>query len=334
MAMLLKKREWLIVIASIFIVWAIDAATKQWALEAIKGIKFYGPFGLVLHRNPGAMLGMFSDLPPILRVVSLSTGGAFLVFAYSSIQYLLPMKSMILRVGMSLLLGGILGNVTDRILWGSVIDFLLLGSRKLSTPAFNFADAIQWVGYFLVVFALIRDGQQLWPTVNTRKRIWINPKFQLKYCFVLMSIGLGFSIIAGVFCYTYIQVMIDDLVIGSPLLIERKFLYPFLFTFLTICGGFVLILFLIGRVLSHRTAGPLYAFELFLNSLLKGEDKILRLRTGDEFHHLQIIATKVRDHFIESGFVTPKPNENNEISEEVIEKSLHEDDTLTKQPSS
>jgi signal peptidase II len=270
--MLLKKREWFVVIVSVFLVWAIDAATKQWALDSIRGVSFHGILGFVLHRNPGAMLGMFSDLPPVLRIVSLSTGGAFLVFAYSTIQYLLPMRSLVLRIGMSLLLGGILGNVTDRILWGSVVDFILLGSRELSTPAFNFADAIQWVGYFMVVFALIRDGQKLWPTEDTRKKIWINPRFQLKYCFVLVAIGFGFSIIAGVFCYTYIQIMIDDLVIGSPYLIERKFLYPFILTFISICAGFLLILFLIGRVLSHRTAGPLYAFELFLESLLKGKD--------------------------------------------------------------
>ncbi|MBT4761770.1 MAG: signal peptidase II [Bdellovibrionaceae bacterium] len=302
----MRKREWLFVIAAVFITWALDASTKQWALNFIQGVKFYGPFGLVLHRNPGAMLGMFSDLPPILRIVSLSTGGAFLVFAYTTIQYLLPMKSLMLRVGMSLLLGGILGNVTDRILWGSVVDFLLIGSRKFSTPAFNVADAIQWVGYIMVVYALIRDGQQLWPTENTRKKIWINPKFQLKYCFILMVIGFGFSIIAGVFSYTYLQVMIDELVIGSTTLVERKFLTPFIFTFFSLCGGFILFLFLIGRVLSHRTAGPLYAFELFLDSLLRGEDKVLRLRTGDEFHHLQEIAERMRNHFIEQGTISPE----------------------------
>ena len=57
-----------------------------------------------LHHNPGAMLGLFSDLPPVLRIVSLSTGGAFLVVIYALIQYLLPIKSLILRSGMSVLL--------------------------------------------------------------------------------------------------------------------------------------------------------------------------------------------------------------------------------------
>ena len=117
----MSKRDWLLVIGTVFFIWFMDIASKWWAVESIKGLNFYGPFGLVLHRNPGAMLGMFSDLPPLLRVVCLSTGGAFLVFIYGAIQYLIPQRSMILRVGMSILLGGILGNVTDRIIWLSLI---------------------------------------------------------------------------------------------------------------------------------------------------------------------------------------------------------------------
>lgn len=220
--MLISKREWFLILSIVLMAWGIDLFTKQWALYNVKGYQFYGYFGFVLHRNPGAMLGMFSDLPPILRVVSLSTGGAFLIFIYTSLQYLLPMRSMPLRIGMSLLLGGILGNVTDRMIWGSVVDFLVIGSPQFSTPAFNLADSIQWVGYGLIVFALIRDGQQLWPSENIRRQIWVLPRFQLKYCFILMFIGFGFSIVAGVFSYSYLQVMIDDLAVGSTKYFEKS----------------------------------------------------------------------------------------------------------------
>src|SRR5438128_390811 len=137
----MKKRDWLLVISLVPAVWLFDQVTKAWAAASLTDLVFYGPFGFVLHHNPGAILGTFADLPPILRVVSLSTGGAFLIFIYASIQYLLPSRSMQLRAGMSLLLGGILGNVTDRIVRGAVTDFLLIGSRSMSTPAFNVADA-------------------------------------------------------------------------------------------------------------------------------------------------------------------------------------------------
>ena len=290
----MRKRDWFWVIAAVILSWVIDQATKFWAVESLGALVFHGPVGLVLHRNPGAILGAFAELPPILRVVSLSTGGAFLIFIAAAIQYLLPGRLMKLRIGISLLLGGILGNVTDRIIWGSVVDFLLFGHSNWTTPAFNFADAIQWVGYGLVVYTLIREGQNLWPDANARKKVWINPRFQLKYCLILVAIGLAFSIIAGVFSYTYLRVTIEDVVVGSPQIIEQRFLRPFLQVFIVIAVGFMVTLFVIGRILSHRTAGPLYAFEKFLEDLLAGKDRSFRVRAGDEFTHLEELAKKLR----------------------------------------
>lgn len=291
----MNNRHWLLIVSLLVGAWGIDQITKWLALQFITEMKFYGPFGLVLHRNPGAILGAFSNLPPLLRVVSLSTGGAFLIFIYGAIQYLLPRKSLVLRSGMSLLLGGILGNVTDRIISGSVVDFLLIGTPKMASPAFNFADAIQWVGYFMVVYSLLKEGAQIWPNENERKKVWINPRFQLKYCAILVFIGLGFSIVAGVFSYTYIVITIEDIVIGPSEMLQKKFLIPFLEVYAIISLGFMVTLFLIGRILSHRTAGPLYAFELFLEDVLHGKDRPLKLRAGDEFHHLQELAEVVRE---------------------------------------
>src|SRR5262245_48523403 len=205
----MKRRDWFLVVGLVLATWGVDQATKAWAVRHLSDLRFYGPVGFVLHFNPGAILGTFSDLPPLLRVVSLSTGGAFLIFIYTAIQYLLPSKSLHLRCGMSLLLGGILGNVTDRIVQGSVVDFLIIGTKDFSTAAFNMADAIQWVGYGLVVWGLIRDGNIFWPDKNSRKSLWINPRFQLKYCFTMTAIGLCFSFISGVFSYTFIKITID-----------------------------------------------------------------------------------------------------------------------------
>lgn len=301
----MRKRDWFLVMACVLVAWAIDQGLKTWAMNKLGALEFYGPFGLVLHRNPGAILGAFAHLPPLLRVVCLSTGGAFLIFIYGSFQYFIPKRFMMLRVGMSLLLGGILGNVSDRIVAGSVVDFLVIGSPRLFSPAFNFADAIQWVGYFMVVIALFRDGARLWPSVNDRKKTWVMPAFQLKYCFLLVFIGMAFALMSGVFSYTYLMVTIDDLVVGSASLIEKRFLVPFLEIYALISLGFMIMLFMIGRAISHRTAGPLYAFELFLEDVLRGKDRPLKLRAGDEFRHLESLAERVRnrlrDNFVQNA---------------------------------
>lgn len=289
----MKKREWLIVILPLLVTWFLDRITKLWATD-ITQIKSFGQLHFVLHHNHGAMLGLFSDLPSVLRIVSLSTGGAFLLCTYALIQYLLPIKSLTLRTGLSILIGGIIGNVTDRIVWGYVVDFIVVGTPSLSSPAFNVADALQWVGYGLIVYAIIKEGELLWPENNVRKQYWVNMAFQLKYCFVLMGVGLSLTLICLVFSYTYMRVTINELV-GNNAFLLNKFLVPYVVTFVVICIAFCAILFAVGRVISHRIAGPLYAFERFLHATLEGQSSSLKLRSGDEFKHLEELATQVNE---------------------------------------
>jgi signal peptidase II len=287
----MKKRDWVLTFAPLVFVWGIDRVTKTWAL-GFTGIKFYGPVGFLLHFNPGAILGSFADLPPILRIVSLSTGGAFLVFWYFILQWLIPTRSLLLRCGMSFLLGGILGNVTDRIMWGRVADFVLISTSQFTTPAFNLADVLQWVGYLMIVYTLFKEGRTLWPEQNSRKTYFVNPKFQIRYSLKLMSFGIFFAIISGTLSYTYLKVTITDLVGMAPQ-IENKFLVTFIFTHIVVSLTFSGILFFVGLMLSHRSAGPIYAFELFLEDLLKGNNRVLKLRAGDEFRHLEELAERL-----------------------------------------
>lgn len=290
----MKKHEWLLVILPMIATIAIDQMTKSFAL-GLTSTQTYGFIGLSLHFNKGAMLGLFSGLPPILRVVSLSTGGAFLLFTYVIIQYLLPIRSLLLRVGMSILMGGILGNVIDRTLAGHVVDFLFFTYGSWHSPVMNLADMLQWAGYACVVTALLKDGDLLWPENNLRKYYWINPHYQLKYCFTLLFVGVGFAGIAGVFSYTFLKFVLEDLVGHNKELLER-FLTPFVTTFSIFSTCFAAFLFLIGKQLSHRSAGPVYAFERFLNDFIAGNKHKLKLRQGDEFLHLEALAQKVLDH--------------------------------------
>ena len=300
----MRRIDWVLVLVPLFVTWGIDRITKAWALT-LTGVHFKGPFGAVLHHNYGAMLGLFSHVTPVIRVVSLSTGGAFLLFFFILIQYLLPIQSLMLRSGLSVLLGGILGNVTDRVLYGYVVDFMLIGSMEKSTPAFNMADALQWVGYVMIATALIRESEVLWPSYNVRKKMWINPRFQLRYCFILLAIGLCFATIAGVYSYTFLRVTIIDFAGSNPRLLDN-YLTPFLITFGIVSLTFACVLFLVGRILSARIAGPLYAFEKFLDDLVSGKPRALKLRAGDEFKHLEQIAERLTQQLVEKGIITPK----------------------------
>ncbi len=306
----MRKIDWLLVLLPLFLTWGIDRITKVWA-TSLEGLEFFGPIGFVLHHNHGAMLGLFSGTSPVIRVVSLSTAGAFLLFLYVIIQYLLPIKSLTLRSGLSVLIGGILGNVTDRILYGYVIDFIILGSAATPSPAFNLADALQWVGYGLIAVALIRESDILWPEKEMRRFNWVNPRFQLRYCFILMAVGFGFAAIAGTYSYTFLRVTIGELSNNNSHVVEA-YLIPFVLSFIVVSLVFGVTLFLVGRILSARIAGPLYAFERFLNDLANGHPRPLKLRAGDEFKHLEQIAERLLHTLAppSSSDRTASPNEN------------------------
>lgn len=290
----MKKHEWFYVLAPMILTIAADQLTKYWALGLEENIKFWF-VGFSLHFNKGAMLGLFSSLPPILRIVSLSTGGAFLLFTFVILQYLLPIKSLLLRVGMSTLMGGIIGNVIDRTVQGYVIDFIYFELGQWHSPVLNIADALQWVGYACLVTALLKDGELLWPQNNIRKYYWINPSFQLRYCFTLMFIGVGFGLIAGVFSYTFLRFMVVDLIGNNQKLLDQ-FLIPFVQTYSIFTLAFGAFLFLIGRSLSHRVAGPVYAFERFVKNFIAGKPQRLKLRKSDEFMHLENLSQLMIDH--------------------------------------
>ncbi len=63
----------------------------------------------------------------------------------------------LLIAGLSLILGGAIGNVIDRLRLGHVIDFLLVHWNEAKFPAFNLADSAICVGAALVILDSIRD---------------------------------------------------------------------------------------------------------------------------------------------------------------------------------
>lgn len=290
----MDKKGWFLTLTPLFLVWAIDQSSKMWAIEFTRaGPTWTEYLGIVMHQNHGAMLGMFSDLPPLLRVVSLATSGACLVFVYAIIQFFLPENVMKLRVGLSILLGGILGNVTDRIVYGSVVDFVVFRFNDKLSPAFNMADALQWVGYILIVYMILFKGHLIWHEDNKRNKVWIDPKYQIKYSMILASVSLWFSLIFGVYSYTFMRVMIRDFIINGTTNSSR-YLTPFLIILVLLSLMFSLTLFLIGRHLSHRSAGPVFGFRRYVKDLKEGKVYEFKLRTHDEFKQLEDVADEYK----------------------------------------
>lgn len=121
-------------------------------------------------------LSLYQRMPllPFVDLVRLhNTGAAFSLFAgasgwqnwlFTSVAVLvsvgvlwwltrLPARGKkVLALGLALLLGGAIGNLIDRVLYGYVVDFILVYYGEWSYPAFNLADSAITCGVALVLF--------------------------------------------------------------------------------------------------------------------------------------------------------------------------------------
>lgn len=295
----MKTRDWLFVVATLLLAVIADQASKNWAWEMTE--HWIGPIHFVLVNNDGAMLGMFSKLPAFLRVVTLSTSGFFILSLYAFLQFMVPVKVMRLRIGLSLLVGGILGNVLDRTYYGYVLDFISFQIGNFHTPIWNVADMIQWVGYALLIYSLFKDGKELWPDQDSRNKFWINKRFQLKYASIFISAGVLVALVCMVFSYTYFKIALKELGVFES---HEEYTKAFLVSFGILVLAFSIVLFSVAKFISHRIAGPIYAFERFLSAALEGkgleeEKKALQLRAGDDFKHLEALAEKIKSRLID-----------------------------------
>lgn len=114
-----------------------------------------GLFKLTHVTNGGAAFGLFADSPSELRIV-------FLVFF--SILALVVVLALLWRhtqglnstaVALSLILGGALGNLWDRVLSGHVVDFLEFYIGQYVWPDFNVADSAIVVGAAILMVEIM-----------------------------------------------------------------------------------------------------------------------------------------------------------------------------------
>ena len=133
--------------------YALDQLTKQMVLRFVSPeeprVLVSDFFSLVNVTNTGAAFGSFRGNNSFFIVISLV---AFVIV----LGLLLRAKSpdRLLDFSLALLLAGILGNLTDRLLYGHVIDFLLVDLHIAYAhpwPAFNVADSCISVAVVLFI---------------------------------------------------------------------------------------------------------------------------------------------------------------------------------------
>jgi len=136
----------------------LDQVTKLWAVSALE---LYRPaeilpfFNLTLLHNTGAAFSFLADAGGWQRWFF--TGLTLIIGIGIAIWLVrLPTEERLTRACLTLILGGAIGNLIDRVRLGYVIDFLDFHAAGWHWPAFNVADAaISCGAVLLIVFGLL-----------------------------------------------------------------------------------------------------------------------------------------------------------------------------------
>lgn len=144
-------------LAIALVVLALDQATK-WLIVAMvmappRVIEVTGFFNLVLVWNRGMSFGLLGGFGGTEGARWIMAGLA-LAIVVALLVWLRRVEGVWAVVGIGLVIGGAVGNVIDRAVWGAVVDFLDFHVAGLHWPAFNVADTAIVLG----VAALLADG--------------------------------------------------------------------------------------------------------------------------------------------------------------------------------
>ena len=114
-----------------------------------------GFFRITHTENTGAAFSLFADSPSHWKTAMLI---GFSVIAMIVVSVLLWKQGHTVTwtgVALSLILGGAIGNLWDRVASGRVVDFLLFYYKNYQWPVFNMADSAIVVGASLLVLEII-----------------------------------------------------------------------------------------------------------------------------------------------------------------------------------
>lgn len=132
---------------------ALDQVSKLWILSAFKfgqSVEVTPFFNLVLVYNPGAAFSFLSDAAGWQRWFFVALALAISAWLVALIRF--HVAERLLPLAAALILGGALGNVIDRVLYGAVVDFLDVHAAGYHWPAFNVADSAITLGVTLLVW--------------------------------------------------------------------------------------------------------------------------------------------------------------------------------------
>jgi signal peptidase II len=134
--------------------------TKEWASEVLtlyRSHEIWSWLNMTLAHNYGAAFSFLSDAGGWQR--RFFTALASVVSAVLIVWVLrLPRREWLTGLALALVIGGALGNLSDRVQLGYVVDFIDVHYRGYHWPAFNVADSAISCGVILLILDALRHA--------------------------------------------------------------------------------------------------------------------------------------------------------------------------------
>ena len=148
-------KRWLALSALVIV---LDQLSKAWITSHFafgESVTVLSIFNLVLAHNTGAAFSFLNDAGGIQRWL-------FSIIAIAASGWIIWLlrkhgTQLLFAMALSMILGGALGNLIDRLMYGYVVDFLSFHWNEHYFPAFNLADSAITCGAFLLILDSFKE---------------------------------------------------------------------------------------------------------------------------------------------------------------------------------
>lgn len=124
----------------------VNNLTNNKSIEVIKSF-----FYLTYTNNKGAAFSILTGRRILLILVALIVIGVLIYYVRKN-----KIEGKVNKIALSLVIGGSIGNLIDRILRGAVVDFIDVKIFGYNFPIFNLADTFIVIGVFLLIIEMFR----------------------------------------------------------------------------------------------------------------------------------------------------------------------------------
>ncbi|MWP47096.1 signal peptidase II [Gilliamella sp. Pas-s27] len=154
----MKKDHGLYWLPFAMVVFVIDIASKFWIINnffLFESVNLLPFFSITYVRNIGAAFSIFEGQRTMLAILALIISAVILHMLYRNTR-----QQKLENFSLSLILGGALGNLFDRLYHGFVIDFLDVNFGDWHYPTFNIADCAICVGIGLFILCSYKKSKK------------------------------------------------------------------------------------------------------------------------------------------------------------------------------